>query len=111
MSLVFSATVYKNILQNRRGLSLLPDPLRSVSANTEEAKATIIADVLKNKTTQVKQIQINNVTFNIIQADNLTVRNAIEDIPRVSWLLSRVDIKAVDILAVNRNDFRRCKVA
>ncbi len=40
-----------------------------------------------------KQIQINNQTFNITQANNLTVRNAIDDIPAVSLLLTHIIIK------------------
>jgi len=36
------------------------------------------------------QITINNITFDITKTNNLTVRNALEDIPAVSFLLSHI---------------------
>ena len=58
--------------------------------NSEEEK-TIVDDIIKRP--EIKQIQLNNVTFNITQTNNLTVRNAIDDIPEVSLLLTHILIK------------------
>ena len=62
-----------------------------IKANTLEKEKEYVETILQ--TTQAKQIQLNNVTFNITQANNLTVRNAIDDIPAVSLLLTHILIK------------------
>jgi len=58
MSLVFSATVYKNILQNRRGLSLLPDPLRGMTSYKQQIYMNGLKAVV-NGTTTVPAGEVN----------------------------------------------------
>ena len=47
------------------------------------------------------QVEINTQTYNVVSEDNnLLIRNAIDDIPKVSFLLSHIDIKVGDILDI-----------
>uniref|UniRef100_UPI0025F94901 hypothetical protein n=1 Tax=Sulfurimonas sp. TaxID=2022749 RepID=UPI0025F94901 len=73
----------------------------TVSANTKEAEAAIINDVLNNKANLVDKVSNDGQTFNIKNANNnLLVRNAIDSIPTVSFLLSHIDIKSGEVLDI-----------
>ena len=65
----------------------------TVSANTQEAKATIITDVLNNKTNLVDKVTHDGQTYDIKDLNNLELRNAIDGIDKVSFLLSNITIK------------------
>ena len=50
---------------------------------------------------EIKQLTLNAQTYNVVDEDNkLLIRNAIEDIPKVSFLLSHILIKPDEILDV-----------
>lgn len=65
----------------------------TVSANTQEAQATIIQDVLATKTNYVDKISHNGQTFDIRNLTPIQLRNAIDGIDKVSFLLSNITIK------------------
>ena len=62
-----------------------------IQAHNDALKTEVVKTIVQSK--DIKQIQLNNVTFNITQANNLTVRNALDDIPAVSLLLTHILIK------------------
>ena len=66
----------------------------TVSANTQEAKETIINDVLNNKTNFISKVIHDGQTYNISNLNNLELRNAIDSIDKVSFLLSNITIYA-----------------
>jgi LysM repeat protein len=65
----------------------------TVSANTAQAEATIIQDVLATKTNYVDKILHDGQTFDIRDLSNIQLRNAIDGIDKVSFLLSNILIK------------------
>jgi LysM repeat protein/uncharacterized membrane protein len=67
----------------------------------EEIVKEITESILEKK--DIKQISINNETYNIVKEGNLIVRNAIEHIPTVSFLLSNILIRANEILDVGEH--------
>lgn len=47
------------------------------------------------------QVEINTQTYDVVSENNkLLIRNAIDDIPKVSFLLSHIDIDVGDILDI-----------
>ena len=50
---------------------------------------------------EIKQLTLNAQTYNVVDEDNkLLIRNAIEDIPKVSFLLSHILIKVGEVLDI-----------
>ena len=58
------------------------------SANEKDATEAILTN------TQANKLTLNNQTYDIKNLNNLELRNAIDSIDKVSFLLSRIDIKA-----------------
>ena len=63
------------------------------------AQAVIVDDLLTNRQ-QIEVVSINSTTYDITKSDNLLVRNAIFDIPKVSFLLSHILIKVGEVLDI-----------
>jgi LysM repeat protein len=58
----------------------------------------VIKEVIKHD--QITEAIINSQTYDITKENNLAVRNAIDDISKVSFLLSHILIKTGEILDV-----------
>ena len=73
--------------------------LIKIKSPNEEASKEAVKEVTKHE--KIKQITLNTQTYNVVSEDNkLLIRNAIDDIPKVSFLLSHIDIKGGDILDI-----------
>lgn len=87
---------YRQITTIKNGISTLADFIKYNSATQEaeikastDSKAKDLVQTITSETS-AEQLILNNVTFDIQQVNNLTVRNAIEEIPAVSFLLSHI---------------------
>lgn len=81
------------------GVQFEGDKATVVAPDGSDGQAVIVNDILSNRG-QVTKIDIGSITYDITQGDNLLVRNAIFDIPKVSFLLSHILIKVGDILDI-----------
>ncbi|MDY0194419.1 MAG: LysM domain-containing protein [Aliarcobacter butzleri] len=73
----------------------------------EDESKQIIQEVTKHD--QIKQLSLNSQTYNIVKEDNLIVRNAIEHIPTVSFLLSNILIRTNEILDIGEHGLYKVK--
>lgn len=97
---------YRQIVEIRQGGGTLADYIR-YNSSTREAQAQTNGGVEKEKEmvevitqeTQADKLTLNNHTYDITTADDLAVRNAIDSIPKVSFLLSNILIKSGDTLS------------
>jgi Ca2+-binding RTX toxin-like protein len=69
------------------------DTVKLAIVNTSSESTKKKAVELITKKTQAEKIEINNVTFDITQTNNLTIVNALDDIPAVSILLTHINIQ------------------
>ncbi|MFA6757425.1 MAG: LysM domain-containing protein, partial [Sulfurospirillaceae bacterium] len=67
----------------------------------KEIEKEYVETILKETT--VEKLSLNSQTYNIVKEDNLIVRNAIEHIPTVSFLLSNILIRTNEILDVGEH--------
>ncbi|QKF92739.1 LysM peptidoglycan-binding domain-containing protein [Campylobacter sp. CCUG 57310] len=58
----------------------------------DEIEKSIIQEITKHNS--IKQITLNSHTYNIKSLSNLEIRNALDNIPKVSFLLSNILIRA-----------------
>ena len=70
-----------------------------IKSPNEEASKEVVKEVTKHE--KIKEIELNTQTYDVVNEDNkLLIRNAIDDIPKVSFLLSHIDIDVGDILDI-----------
>jgi|GEM_PF-6796201 len=70
----------------------------TVSANTQEAKATIIQDILATKTSYVDKMIHSGQTYDIKNLTNTELKNAVENIDDISFLLSNITVFPGEII-------------
>ena len=73
----------------------------------QEEEKEIIQAVMKHD--EIQTLTINSQTYNIKELSNLELRNAIENIPQVSFLLSRILIKVGEYLDLGEKGIYKVK--
>ena len=73
----------------------------------EKVEKEIIQTVIKHD--EIETLTINSQTYNIKNLSNLELRNAIENIPQVSFLLSRILIKVGEYLDLGEKGIYKIK--
>ena len=82
------------------------------TTNNENNSSLTAADIAKNEVIKHNEIQtltINSQTYNIKELSNLELRNAIENIPQVSFLLSHILIKVGEYLDLGEKGIYKIK--
>ena len=72
------------------------------------SKAKEISQIIA-ETTKVQTLTINSQTYNIKELSNLELRNAIENIPQISFLLSHILIKVGEYLDLGEKGIYKVK--
>ena len=73
----------------------------------DEIEKSIIEEIVKHD--EIKTITLNSQTYNIQQLSNLELRNAIDYIPKVSFLLSNILIKAGETIDLGTKGLYKVK--
>jgi LysM repeat protein len=79
-----------------------PDHVKIIYTDNDEE---VLTEAIKavSEYDQITQVTINSQIYNIVKEDNLAIRNAIDDIPAVSFLLSNILIKVGEKLDVGEH--------
>ena len=91
---------YRQITTIKSGSSTLADFIKydnttkeaEVKANTTKEEKELVQTIFDN--TQAKTLTLNSQTYNIANLNNIELRNAIDSIDKVSFLLSNITIYA-----------------
>lgn len=76
-------------------------------SHKDEIEKSIVTEVIKHN--EIQTLTINSQTYNIKELSNLELRNAIENIPQVSFLLSHILIKVGEYLDLGEKGIYKIK--
>lgn len=97
-----------NIPNTNYAIEVQKNRAKVIAPKGSQEESVIVSDIL-NSRNQITQITLNSQTYNIQQLSNLELRNAIFNIPKVSFLLSNILIKVGETLDVGSNGLYKIK--
>ena len=90
------------------GLEVKEDTAKVIAPKNSQEEQIIIEDILKNRN-EIKEVEVQGTTYNIKSLSNLQIRNALDFIPKVSFLLSNILIKVGEYLDLGEKGIYKIK--
>ncbi|MDU5326557.1 LysM domain-containing protein, partial [Campylobacter ureolyticus] len=90
------------------GLEVKEDTAKVIAPKDSQEEQIIIEDILKNRN-EIKEVEVQGTTYNIKSLSNLQIRNALDFIPKVSFLLSNILIKVGEYLDLGEKGIYKIK--